>query len=83
MLWIPNLIYKNTENSDDTLSAIGKSTLTIERQGRFTRSGLHFLDEIEIFKGVQNPIIMHQTFTKVFMCKYTLKMFPFDTQVLL
>ena len=80
-LWIPNLIYRNNKDNDDTRSGLERSKLKITRKGPFSRSGLDVLDEMEIFKGEQNPIIMHQSYTKSFKCKYNLRVFPFDTQV--
>ena len=80
-IWVPNLIYRNNKENADTRSALGKSKVNINRRGDFTRSGLDILDEIEIFRGEENPIIMHQSHTKTFQCDYNLKVFPFDTQV--
>ena len=80
-IWVPNLIYRNNKENADTRSALGKSKVNINRRGDFTRSGLDILDEIEIFRGKENPIIMHQSHTKTFQCDYNLKVFPFDTQV--
>ena len=51
------------------------------RKGNFTRSGLDNVDEIEVFKGSENPIMMRQSYTKDFKCRYQLQRFPFDTQV--
>ena len=80
-LWIPKLIYRNNKDNDDTRSMLKKSTLMIDRKGNFSRSCLDSLDEIEIFKGEENPLILMQSYTKEFKCKYTLQAFPFDTQV--
>ena len=81
-LWIPNLVYRNNKDNDDTRGEIGKSDLKIIRIGNFTRSSLNVVDEIEIFKGSENPIVMVQSYTKTFKCRYELMVFPFDTQVI-
>ena len=81
-LWIPNLVYVNNQNNDDTRGELSKSDLKIIRMGNFTRSSPDVVDEIEIFKGSENPIVMIQSFTKTFECRYELMVFPFDTQVL-
>ena len=81
-LWIPNLIYRNNKDNDDILSGFDKSEVKIDRMGNFTRSGIESVDEIEIFMGKDNPLIMLQSYTKVFKCKYNLIAFPFDTQVI-
>ena len=92
-LWVPNLIYRspnlinkvlnltcrNNKENDDTRSE--KSRLKISREGNFSRSGVDVVDEIEIFEGNENPLILMQSYTKVFKCEYHLATFPFDTQV--
>ena len=80
-LWIPNIVYRNNKDNDDTLTALEKSRLKIKRMGNFSRSSLDILDEVEIFQGSENPISMTQSYTKPFKCKYELRYFPFDTQV--
>ena len=80
-LWVPNLIYRNNKDNDDILSGFRHSKFRINRNGTFRRSGLEFVNEFEIFMGKDNPIIMIQSYTKVFKCKYNLVAFPFDTQV--
>ena len=80
-LWIPNIVYRNNKDNDDTLTALEKSKLKIKRMGNFSRSSLDILDEVEIFQGSENPISMTQSYTKPFKCKYELRYFPFDTQV--
>ena len=78
-LWVPNLIYRNNKENDDTRSE--KSRLKISREGSFSRSGVDVVDEIEVFEGSENPVILMQAYTKVFKCEYHLATFPFDTQV--
>ena len=80
-LWIPNIVYRNNKDNDDTVSALEKSKVKIVRLGNFRRSDLSTLDEIEIFEGKDNPISMIQSYTKPFKCNYDLRYFPFDTQV--
>ena len=81
-LWIPNLMYRNNKDNDNIAAGFAKSKIKIIRNGNFTRSGLDSVDEIEIFRGEDNPIILVQSYTKVFKCKYSLIAFPFDTQVI-
>ena len=80
-LWIPKLIYSNTKQNENTHMSIKESTLTIIREGTFVRTTLETVDEIEIFRGDENPIEMHQDYTKTFQCTYNLENFPFDSQV--
>ena len=57
------------------------TSVTITREGNFTRSGRDDLDEIQIFKGEENTLTMRQTYTHKFQCVYILNRYPFDTQV--
>ena len=81
MLWTPKLIFENNKDNDDTRSEFKTSRMMINRKGNFTRSSIEVVNEIELFKGKENPIIMIQSYTKEFRCKYNLEVFPFDTQV--
>ena len=55
--------------------------VTVTREGNFTRNGVDEVDEAEIFEGADNILIMTQTYTHQFQCKYQLQQYPFDTQV--
>ena len=81
MLWTPSFIYRNNKDNFNTRDAIYKANLKINRLGNFSRSGLDILEEIELFQGSENPIVMVQSYTKGFKCTYNLRAFPFDTQV--
>ena len=65
-IWKPNIIYKNTDNYESTAtkSLLNNvyTTLTISRQGNFTRSGNEVADEVEYFRGDENMITMNQTY---------------------
>ena len=47
----------------------------------FERSKHDVLEEVEIFKGAENSVIMEQTYTHKFQCLFQLERYPFDTQV--
>ena len=84
MLWLPLIIYDNTDQKDST--RLGESWewvtgVSVIREGDFTRSGLQEVDEAEIFEGNENTLMMTQTYTREFQCEYKLKQYPFDTQV--
>ena len=85
-LWLPKVIYENTDQKDTTrLGEYGKgeweTRVLVDRQGNFTRSTLEIVDEIEMFKGAENNLIMSQTYTRDFHCSYDFRRYPFDTQV--
>ena len=80
-LWIPKLVYENNKDNFHTRADMMEASLFVKRIGNFTRSGVEIVDEIEVFNGDQNPIIMIKSQTKDFKCQFKLEMFPFDTQV--
>ena len=80
-LWIPYIIFENTDN-DEAVSIEGiKTKVSVSREGFFIRSGSDVVDEIELFEGNANRITLNQTHSKKFHCTYLLHFFPFDTQV--
>ena len=83
-LWLPLVIYDNTDQKEMTRLGMGwewNTPISIIRKGDFTRSGLNMVDEKEIFKGRENTLLMQQVYTWQFQCKYNLQDYPFDTQV--
>ena len=81
-LWLPYVIYDNTDMKEVVQLEDGtKTTVTVSREGGFTRSGLEVADEIEVFEGGENKLTMNQTYSKKFQCEYQLHRYPFDIQV--
>ena len=83
-LWLPEVIYENTDQKDST--RIGKdwewkTTVVVIREGNFSRGGLSMVNEVEIFEGRENNISMRQTYTRKFQCAMELARYPFDVQV--
>jgi hypothetical protein len=84
MLWLPYVVYENTDMKEAARLARMQewtTTVFVKRLGQLTRSGLEEVDESEVFKGTENPLLMEQTYTKTFQCQYELSHYPFDTQV--
>ena len=84
LLWLPLVIYTNTDQKQTT--RLGESwewstSVLVRREGSFTRSGLEEVDEVEIYRGGENTLSMQQTYTHEFQCVYKLTKYPFDTQV--
>ena len=83
MLWLPRVIYDNTDQEESTRLGMDWEWVTgvsVIKEGDFTRSGLEEVDEAEIFEGDENTLMMTQTYTREFQCKYKLQQYPFDTQ---
>ena len=84
MLWLPLVIYDNTDQKQSTrLGWINEwvTSVSVIKEGDFTRSGMDTVDETEIFEGAENILKMTQTYTHEFQCKYKLQRYPFDSQV--
>ena len=83
-LWLPLVVYANTDQQETTRLGMDwewSTSVSVLREGNFTRSDLTVLDEIEIFKGEENSLVMEQAYTLEFQCVYQLDKYPFDTQV--
>ena len=81
MIWIPYIIFQNTDDNEAVVLDGVRSTVFINRESGFQRSGIEIVDEIEIFPGALNKLTIAQTYSKKFHCTYLLHYFPFDTQV--
>jgi hypothetical protein len=83
-IWLPLITYANTDQLEVTRLGVDwewMTTVTVSKEGGFTRSPLEMLEEIEIFRGDENTLSMTQSYTWEFQCHYELAKYPFDTQV--
>ena len=83
-LWLPKVIYENTDQKATTRLGVDwewETIVVVQREGKFTRSGLDVVDETNLFQGNENSLVMSQTYTHEFQCKYNFKWYPFDIQV--
>ena len=83
-MWLPLVIYVNTDQAETTRLGMPyewSTSVSVIREGDFTRSGLQEADEAEIFEGDANTLMMTQTYTWEFQCNYFLQRYPFDSQV--
>ena len=84
-IWLPELIYENTDQKESSRLGVEwewKTTVLVKReQDDFKTSNLDSVDETQLFSGERNSLIMKQTYTHEFQCKYNLRYYPFDTQV--
>ena len=82
-LWLPLITYANTAQKEMTTLSIQKewsTRLKVKRRGNLTRGSLDLVDEVEVFRGDENPLVMTQVYTKRFQCQYNFRLYPFDTQ---
>ena len=81
------MVYENTDQKETTrLGEFGnfewKTDVVVKKEvENGTTSGLESVDEIDIFEGSENSLVMNQTYTRTFHCNYELAYYPFDIQV--
>ena len=83
-VWLPLVVYTNTDQQETTRLGMEwewSTNVQVKREGAFERSKHDVLEEVEIFKGAENSLIMEQTYTHKFQCLFQLERYPFDTQV--
>ena len=84
MLWLPLVIYWNTDQDETTRLGENwewKTNVLVHREGKPKSNELTDVDEAEIFQGSENSLIMEQTYTHAFQCVFKLSKYTFDTQV--
>ena len=84
MLWLPLVIYWNTDQEETTRlgeSWEWKTEILVQREGNISRNSMTDIDEAEIFQGAENSLRMEQTYTHAFRCVFKLSKYPYDTQV--
>ena len=84
MLWLPLVVYWNTDQEETT--RLGENwewttDIFVQREGEAERNSIEDIDEAEIFMGSENSLRMEQTYTHAFQCVFQLTKYPFDTQV--
>ena len=65
-LWFPLVVYASTDQQERTSLGMDwewSTSVSVLREGNFARSDLTVFDEIEIFKGEENTLVMEQAYT--------------------
>ena len=81
LIWIPELVFENTE--DKMRSKINeKTSIKVLKTGNFTPSYISENENIQIFRGDENMLIMRQFYTLTFLSDFKMAWYPFDLQEL-
>ena len=83
-IWLPLVVYTNTVQRQTTRLGGNWEWTTnvwVKREGNYTISDRQTMDEIAIFQGEENTLVMMQSYTHEFQCFYRLQHYPFDKQV--
>ena len=81
-LWFPKLVFQNSKDKYDTAREISKADFFITRLGDLSRSESNITEDIELFLGNENPVVMEKSKTMKIKCHFNFQPFPFDTQVM-
>ncbi|XP_023345924.1 uncharacterized protein LOC111714922 isoform X2 [Eurytemora carolleeae] len=79
LIWIPVLVFDNTENKVTTL-VDDEASITIQKQGDYYLSGLDEYSNREYYRGEENPLTLSRFYNTRFLCQYDLQWYPFDIQ---
>ena len=84
MLWLPRIIYWNTDQVETT--RLGEpwewaTEVWVQREGNGTKDSVTDIDEAEVFQGSENSLRMEQTYSHTFQNDIDLFRYPFDKQV--
>ena len=78
-IWVPELIFENTEEKPST-STDDKSTIKVDKLGKFKLSDIAENQNIQYFAGSENPISTSRFYNQRFICDYQMAWYPFDIQ---
>ena len=75
------MCFVNTASQDRSLRD-NSSLVLISREGGFVRSGMEVVDNIFVYSGADNPLLISRVYSTKWLCSYNMLYYPFDTQVL-
>ena len=77
-IWTPALVFDNTKHK--TRSKMDEeSAISVKQEGNYTKNDLDDVDNIYIFKGSENPLMMRRVYKTEWICDYEMNWYPFDT----
>ena len=81
LIWAPKLILSNTK-ATETITKDKDTLIKVVANSKFsyTSSDISSTQNIYIFEGEKNKIEMTRALDTIFICKYDMALYPFDTQ---
>ena len=79
MIWLPVIIFENTETRFTTLND-AKTFTIIEKQGGFVRNSDQVLSNNFLYSGKDNTIVTSRNYDQEFICNFNIAFYPFDIQ---
>ena len=80
-LWIPKLVFQNSQVKYNTVDNLSGTKLLILRQGKATQAGFEVAEDTDYYSGQENTVVMTLTATLKIKCVKNFNAFPFDKQV--
>ena len=80
-IWIPKVIFENTEKTESTL--LDQSTIIRiipDVNHTYTKTNLNHRQNIYLFEGAKTTVEMSRTYQTEFICLYEMAWYPFDSQ---
>ena len=78
-IWTPTIVFWNTKEQLRTVN--DKNTFaTVQREGNGSIIGKESNEDIEVFTGNENTIVMSRVYSIKFFCEYNMRWYPFDQQ---
>ena len=78
-IWVPELTFFNTEERPSTI--VDETTsIRVTKRGDFEPAGIEENENIQYFKGFENPILLKRFYNSRFLCDYRMQWYPFDVQ---
>ena len=79
-LWIPPIIFNNTDSNHMVTNDNPSALLFVERRGKRALIDLADINEGYSYKGSENPLVYTADYDLVNHCVFNLHHYPFDTQ---
>ena len=78
-IWVPELIFSNTEDKPST-KVDSKTSLSVKKMGKFKLSETFENENIQYFSGKENSLILKRFYNERFLCNFDIRWYPFDIQ---
>ena len=80
-LWVPPLVFKNTDLRPSTgYKTDGSTSLVVVKNGMASNADTDLQLESQVYAGKDNPLRMTSRFFTTFDCRFDLHWYPFDIQ---
>ena len=78
-IWVPELVFYNTEERPSSI-VDETASMRVNKTGDFTPAGIDENENIQYFRGYDNPILLRRFYNSRFLCDYKMQWYPFDVQ---